>query len=66
MPGIAQLTTGVVVKEEHRGPEDGAEHPVVQHPGGIDADQVEQDSPQEICQDAVHHQGSVDSHALGL
>ena len=60
------LTTGVGIKEEHRSPKNGAEHSVVENPGGIDADDVEQNTSQQVHQENIQHQRTIYSHTLGV
>jgi len=42
------LTTGIDVEEPHGHTDDGGEHPVVQDLGGVEADEVEEDSAKEV------------------
>ena len=36
----------------------------MEHPGGIDADDVEQNTSQQVHQYSVHHKSSIDGHTL--
>ncbi len=42
------ITARIIVEEENRRAQYGSKHSVVEDPGGIDADQIEQCSPQQV------------------
>ena len=54
------LTTGICVEEKHRSSEYSLKHPVMQHPGGIVGDKVEEDSSQEVQEDKSYQEHTVD------
>ena len=58
------LTAGVCIKEPDGGSNEGAEHAVVQHPRGIDTDEVEQCGADEVEDDGSESDPSVDAHPL--
>lgn len=63
---ITPLTTGVGVIEVHRDPKNVVEHSIVEHPGGIDADNIEQSTFQQIHHNTDYHQGGINGQTFGI
>ena len=61
-----QLTTRIVVKEQHWCSEHGGKQPVMEHTRGIDTDDVEKHSTQKVEEDQANCETAISANPLLL